>query len=405
MIARLQRDSWYGAGPAALSLLLGLGAASPALAGPGSVSGEALLRRFECHRCHEGTGLPAAPRDKHCVRCHREILAGTFPVAKEHLTRWQSHLSSLNAVPSLTAVGKRLRWGFIADFLLAPHDLRPNLPATMPRLQITPKEAQALASHLVPAESTQPAPAVETSKVAAGRVLLDTLGCGTCHLFTGAPPLKPSPIPVAMSAEEQTEGLRLAPDLRHTRSRFQPGALVPWLLRPRAVKPDTPMPAIPLNEEQAQNIAAYILTVPLQPAPVPPIPERLPVLTRRVGFDEVNERVFRRTCWHCHSAPEYALGDGGPGNTGGFGFRPRGLSLADYVDISSGSLDDQGRRRSVFLPLPDGTPRLLMHLLARQREVAGQIVPGVRGMPLGLPPLTPEQIQLVESWITQGRPR
>jgi hypothetical protein len=29
----------------------------------------------------------------------------------------------------------------------------------------------------------------------------------------------------------------------------------------------------------------------------------------------------------------------------------------------------------------------------------------VRGMPLGLPPLEPEQIQLVESWIAQGRPR
>jgi hypothetical protein len=29
----------------------------------------------------------------------------------------------------------------------------------------------------------------------------------------------------------------------------------------------------------------------------------------------------------------------------------------------------------------------------------------VRGMPLGLPAVGPEEIQLVESWIAQGRPQ
>jgi hypothetical protein len=29
----------------------------------------------------------------------------------------------------------------------------------------------------------------------------------------------------------------------------------------------------------------------------------------------------------------------------------------------------------------------------------------VRGMPLGLPPLSSEDIQLVETWIAQGHPR
>lgn len=85
------------------------------------------------------------------------------------------------------------------------------------------------------------------------------------------------------------------------------------------------MPEIPLTEEQARQIAAYILSAPLDPALAMAIPVRLPVLARRIGFAEVNERVFRRSCWHCHSSPDYALGDGGPGNTGGFGFRPRGL--------------------------------------------------------------------------------
>jgi len=43
-------------------------------------------------------------------------------------------------------------------------------------------------------------------------------------------------------------------------------------------------------------------------------------------------------------------------------------------------------------------------LLARQKEEAGE-TPNVRGMPLQLPALSSEELQLVESWIAQGRKR
>jgi len=143
-------------------------------------------------------------------------------------------------------------------------------------------------------------------------------------------------------------------------------------------------------------------------APPPRAPfVRLPLLARRVAWDEVNDKVFRRTCWHCHSQPDYALGDGGPGNTGGFGFPPRGLDLSTATGASSGALDEAGKRRSIFAPLPgpEATPRLLGALLARHTEERGGVDPAIRGMPLGLPALSAEQLQLVESWIAQGRPR
>ena len=41
----------------------------------------------------------------------------------------------------------------------------------------------------------------------------------------------------------------------------------------------------------------------------------------------------------------------------------------------------------------------------RESEERGQIVDDIRGMPLGLPALSPAQIQLVETWIAQGRPQ
>lgn len=395
-------------------LLVGLVLVAGAPRVRADATGPRLLARFECARCHEGTGQPAPPTEKHCVRCHQQILGGTFPLTgglqPETLRAWQGRLVSLPVVPSLTAAGLRLRRDFIVSFLLKPHDLRPGLLALMPRLSITPAEARSIAATLVPSEVMTPPP---RGDLAEGRRLLETLGCGFCHRFTGVPTLPASPLPVPVPPAQLTEALALAPDLRFTRERFQPGALARWLQAPAAVKPDTRMPQIPLSAAQAEALATYLLEASLSPLPPVLPPPRLPVLIRRVSFDEVSEKVFRRTCWHCHSTPEYAMGDGGPGNTGGFGFKGRGLNVATYTDLASGSLDDRGQRRSVFRPVSrsasslgtDQTPLLLAVLLARQKELAGQPVPGLRGMPLGLPALTPEQIQLVETWIAQGRPQ
>src|SRR5204863_2860150 len=88
-------------------------------------------------------------------------------------------------------------------------------------------------------------------------------------------------------------------------------------------------------------------------------PARLPLLDRKVTFKEVDEKVFHRTCWHCHSEPDYAIGDGGPGNSGGLGFKPRGLNLSDYTGIAAGYIDDKGERASVFLKDTEQVPRLV----------------------------------------------
>jgi hypothetical protein len=130
----------------------------------------------------------------------------------------------------------------------------------------------------------------------------------------------------------------------------------------------------------------------------------LPILQRKVGFEEVNLQVFAVTCRHCHTNPDLAGGDGGPGNTGGFGFKPRKIDFSSYQGIQSGGVDERGQRVSLFAPTREGLPRLVAALVARQREARGQQSDEVRGMPLGLPALSAQQIQLVESWVAQGRP-
>jgi hypothetical protein len=178
-----------------------------------------------------------------------------------------------------------------------------------------------------------------------------------------------------------------------------------WIQDPNAMKPDTVMPRVTLTEAEIRDLAGFIHDVEVTPPARKPSVTRLPILTRKVTFKEVDERVFHRTCWHCHSEPDYAIGDGGPGNSGGLGFKPRGLNLSDYKGVAAGFIDEKGERTSVFTKDASGTPRLVLAMLARHDEENGAETGPVRGMPLGYDPLPLEDIQLVESWIAQGRPK
>jgi mono/diheme cytochrome c family protein len=379
--------------------------------------GLGLIAKFECARCHDGALMGEVPREKHCVRCHQDILAGRFQAPENVLAEWRGRVRHLSLAPSLVASAKHYRRDWIERFLLEPYDVRPHLTPMMPRLAITPEEARDIATALAISDDAS-AVSFRGADAARGKELLAAKGCRSCHLFTGAPPLADRP-PVFASAGDRAEvaapqtappalapAVALAPDLRTTRDRLRPDGLVAWLMDPAGVKPGTLMPSASLTPEEARDIALYLLTAPLTPLKAEPIPDRLPVLDRPVTYEEVSRRVLRKTCWHCHSEPDYAIGEGGPGNTGGFGFKGRGLSLADYDGVASGLLDERGERQSVFAKGPDGTPLLVRALLARQEELAGRATSAsrVRGMPLGLPALPPEEIQLVETWIAQGRP-
>jgi cytochrome c5 len=370
----------------------------------------ALLARHECRRCHEGTSEPAPPLAKACVGCHRRITGGTFEARRDLIVRWNRNLVSLRQAPSLAGVGARLRRDWVRAFLLAPSDARPALAATMPRLALTPNEADALARALVPNDDRDRGDVSPAGDVARGARLYARLRCGTCHAFTGADvDAVARPGIVARGAGERAppDAIALAPDLALARARLRPGRVAAFIREPQLANADTLMPATPMSAAEAEDLATFVLRAPLRPAPPPPsapLPV-LPLLARPVRFAEVQSRVFDRVCRHCHAAPDFALGDGGPGNTGGFGFPPRGLDLSSYEGIASGAFDDKGRRRSVFAANADGTPTMVARLRARRDEEIGRADPALRGMPLGLPALSPEDLQLVESWIAQGRPR
>ena len=279
--------------------------------------------------------------------------------------------------------------------------------ATMPRLNLDDTQARDIAAFLSPSDD-EPASAASAALAGAnparGRELMDVKGCGLCHQMTGVAAIHPGTLPTGVTVSDMARAIRLAPDLRFTRDRWQPSSLVRWLQDPPKMKADTLMPSMGLAPGEARSIAAYVLLTSLAPVNPPATPVRLAALDRKVTYDEVATRGLRKTCWHCHGEPDFERGDGGPGNSGGFGFKGRGLNLSDYPATFAGYLDDTGQRTSVFTPTADGTPFIVAAMLAREKEEGGE-EGAIRGMPLGLPALPPEDVQLVYTWIAQGRPR
>jgi cytochrome c2 len=262
----------------------------------------------------------------------------------------------------------------------------------MPRLPISPDDARAIAAVLSDGASVDVELAGDRDR---GATRFAQLACGACHEFSGAPVAAPT-----TRRAERDLAFVLAPDLAHTRQRWTQAQVARWIADPAALRPGTLMPAHALTGTDAADLAAFVMTVELARRSSPQ-PVDLPLLERRVGFAEVDQAVFRHLCWHCHSRPALANGDGGPGNTGGFGYRARGLDFSSAESAASGSLDDDGARRSV---LGRASSVLVRRLRLRQREELGDYSASEPGMPLGFPALTPEQIQLVESWVAQGHP-
>ncbi|HEU4532716.1 MAG TPA: c-type cytochrome, partial [Polyangiaceae bacterium] len=309
-------------------------------------------------------------------------------------------VAPLDLAPSLRGAG-RLRRDYLASFLLSPHDLRPGLVAEMPRLAVTEGDARQIAAFLSPLpQAAEARPQGDPDK---GRALVDAKGCGGCHRMSGLSRPLDAAAPPPLDAATLRRATMLAPDLRFARDRMAPSRLRSWLRNPQAEKSDSVMPAVALSDAELEDVVAFLLYAPVA-APKVEAPAHLPALTRPVPYAEVDQKVFRKICWHCHAEPDYALGDGGPGNSGGLGFAPRRLNLSSYEGIAGGYVDDKGSRHSVFEKDAAGVPRLVRALWARYDEEAGR-VGEVRGMPLGMPPLSPEDIQLVESWVAQGRPR
>ncbi|MBK7078987.1 MAG: hypothetical protein IPH44_42655 [Myxococcales bacterium] len=402
---------------------------TPAARADALAAGEAVITKHQCTRCHELDGRPGAGRPYDCVSCHVFLtsLTPTDPRyqkiaannGQDVLDRYIRNIAHLRQVPSLTAIGRRLRPAWIAEFLQHPLDLRPALDDAMLRNTVTPDDARALARYFAavadvpadgePGSALTPAPTPDPDRVARGRAVFEQRGCPACHVvgnerFAGQ---------TAASLAQNP----LAPDLRFARARLGPETMVAWIMDPPAVWPAATMPKLGVSRADAELIRDY-LAAPVALPPAPPVEPLLampPAATHRVSWDEVKERVLGKVCVHCHMNDHEK--DVGPGNLGGLGYAGRGLAMRTYEMLVRGARGPDGKRYSVLQRQPgEAWPRILEVMVRRRVEnLRDHVTPladhdrpaypaGALGMPMGLPTMTDEEIGLLRRWIEDGCP-
>ena len=321
-----------------------------------------VVDRLQCARCHPAVpSATAVPRERSCKGCHDAIHAGAFDTTHraEAVARWKQRVVHFRDVPPLDGVA-RFQRDWVIDFVRQPVDLRPGLSEGMVPVPLSDADAVVLATDLGLQQRDE---ALPDGDMARGLALIAGPRCAGCH--TVGP----------------------GPDLRFTRDRLAPSVARAWLTDPRSVWPNATMPPPGLTDPERQDVLAALYRGPVV-APTPrPMPTSVPPPTDPVDWAEVEQRVFHHVCWHCHSDPAGNDGDGGPGNTGGFGYAGAGVEL--------------GTRAGVCATAPGA---VVAAMVERHAELAGLDDPARLGMPLGLPPIAMADIARVEAFLARGCP-
>ena len=363
--------------------------AEPAHSAPTHETVQAALETGNCNLCHTVPDHPNALRQDSCHTCHTWILnVSGDPARRERAMdifplweRYEQNVVSYLQVPSLPAAMDRLDPEWIASWLDDPHDLRPALPEGMPRFQLDSEERHAIAALFV-TTAVPETPAPDPQNIDTGKALFSERGCLTCHSF---------------GATLATGVWPMAPDLAHTRDRMRPNVVAAWIEDPATVSASATMPNFGLTTEESIVIRDYLLLSDPGGQIAAPLSNILVPTTEPVTWDMVESQVFGKICVHCHMNETLNQGRTGPGNGGGFGWEATGIELQTLEGV-----------RASADRIPDA---LLRRREEAHRDVVnpGEIPAQLRrptrpGMPLGLPPLSDEEISMVLGWIEQGMP-
>ncbi len=387
------------------ALLLALALPCSALA----QDGRRAVQRYGCASCHQIEGVRAS-RQTSCVGCHQRVIEQP----RSGLGR-APHVEHYLHAPDLRFVTRRLREDYLVRFLQDPHDVRPRLEETMPRLPVTEEDARAIVQFLrssAPPVSVPSAPAPSAANVQRGREVFDRAACATCHELGNVD--FDIHIPAVALAGMGRPAFE-APNLRFARERLDPDVALQWILDPRAIDPNTQMPHPELSRADAIAVRDFVflgeLGRPVRPA-APPTAASLGTSRRRVRFADVR-RIFQRSCIHCHAHTS------GQGTASALGFAPSSLDLSSIEGVRAGTQLPDGTRRSVIEPDESGVPPLLARLLRRHEEAARDVTAPRRdpltpiarerpsdpvGMPLGLPPMPLDDLRTIAAWLAQGAP-
>ncbi|MEK8023172.1 MAG: c-type cytochrome [Candidatus Hydrogenedentota bacterium] len=214
--------------------------------------GQRLVREYNCQGCHiiEGRGGSIRPVIREAVMKYEGVESDVFDAP------W---LTNVNP-PNLISTGQKIRAEWLYDFIRDPAMARPRpwLNVRMPSFGFRDAELNTLVYYFAAVEtptmilSELRHPDPSSAEVAAGRQLVDDLGCATtCHIIGAKTPLSGSNT--------------WAPDLALAGKRLRADWIVKWIRNPAAFYPGVRMPAnldggTPDEEKQLQALRDYLVT-------------------------------------------------------------------------------------------------------------------------------------------------
>ena len=234
--------------------------------------------RFGCVLCHEGQGRATiSPEKAHgeveywlkpmhrgnmaqssCVKCHDkgEELVGGEDIAKGialfeglgcygcHETKGFGEDRNSMIGPDLTEIGSKVNPGWLLEWLKNPKHFRPS--TRMPNFRLEDEDAMAITSYLWQnSEGFEPGEPKEfdDETIDEGAYLYESIGCLACH------------------SEIEEDGRVHGPNLSRIGDKSNYEYLVSWLLAPKAHQPKTRMPDMKLDEEDAQYVASFLMSL------------------------------------------------------------------------------------------------------------------------------------------------
>jgi mono/diheme cytochrome c family protein len=276
-------------------------AEQPLTAHPGSLLQSHAVERYGCTICHQGQGRATDKEGAHgrvpfwnqpllvgelvqssCAKCHHQDEVPQAPILNhgQHLVsilgcagchRLGPEAPPAKVGPPLSRTGSKVTPRWLAAWLANPKSYLTK--AKMPRYDLPREAVDSLSAYLMkfrdPAIDSMPEPAGDHD---AGNTIYREAQCIVCHVTKED--IQGNPV-----------GGTLGPDLRKIGNKVGARWLVAFLKNPHAHWPNTQMPRYNFNDEQAADLAAFIVEewVDLdlkdkeaeEPVPPPDSPQRI----------------------------------------------------------------------------------------------------------------------------------
>lgn len=272
------------------------------------------VEKFGCVLCHRGQGYATTtPEEAHgevrfwltpmlsgrylqssCLKCHdKEVELPGAEIAFKgkrffvelgcigcHTVKGiETDEKKVQIGPDLTQIQRKVYPDWLVQWLKNPNDFRHD--TRMPDFRLTHQEAREIASYLwqnsKEEESGYKNVEMEIKNSAGGKEIFEQVGCLGCHRVG-------------------EKGNRFGPDLSRIGEKVRYEYLIEWLMKPKKYQPKTVMPDLRLTRDEAERLAAYLVTlktaVPDNDGEILNDPKEA-----EAGYDLIS----RYGCFGCHS--------------------------------------------------------------------------------------------------------